>query len=1053
MAFQDRIRLPTLNLIHRRLRLLNLLTQFIAAGHRLITVYAPGGYGKSILLADFTQTTDLPVCWCSLEPADRDPTSFLTLLAYSITDRFHEINADQLLRLVEQGDTHHSIRRIAALLAGVGQHVIIIDDYHKAVSAGLTLAINSLLQLLPPTGTLIVAARGEMTLETGQIIDLLVTERATGLSEDELRFTPDEVQLVMRKRFGRRILLNEAARIAAATAGNIAQILLAGHVMHAEQMLNRLSRQQLGDDQAIIYSYLADEVLARQPAELQYFLLGTAILPDMTAELCNALLDINNAQAQLEELVNRDLFIAQIGAGFHYHDLFAEFLRAKLAADKPFYQAISIKAARLLQARARFEEAVYLYLAVGAWDETAALLEAQGSGFYNTGRALTLNSWLAQIPATELARRPRLLLLSGQILANDLNQPHPALAAFEQAQAEFLRQCNPGGVAEAQVLQAAVRRMLGQPELALQLAEQGLAQLQTLPGSPAAIAYALRQAALANWLAGRPEVAVANLRQALELFTQLGSSHNLGLCHHELGICLEKQGNISAAHLHFQQALKIWEALGNANDLANTLNSFGVSLYSVGRYPEALEHFQNGLDIALQIGATRRAAFIWAGIGDVRLAQRQFEPARLCYAESLELARAINGRSLELYNRVKIAECCFGRRNLAEALKLVTPAYKLAAETGLRFEQGLAAALQAKILAQQAEFAAAHQLFAEAAAIFANSDLPELLRVRLWWGYALLLSAKPAAAYQQLRQAISLALEAGELINGLSAAVAEVLPLLHHFLHRADTPAEVQTNIRLLLAQAPATANPPANAQIFAFGAPYLVIFDRLRQFSQRGGDQKAPEFLLFLLLEGQTGGCRWDEVSAALWPDLDKSRASARFHQTLRRMRERLFDNADIILVKDDYYHVAAEFLQWCDALAFDALYRQSVAGQLEAQLELVELYRGEFLAGFELGDWGETRRARYESHFLQVAHLAAEQLLANQLPRQALAVIEKGLARDYFQEDLHRCALQAYAQLGLFDSLAEHYAALTATFKAELGAPPDLRTRQLYHQLLPHR
>src|SRR5512145_1672147 len=182
MTFEDRIRLPALNLIHRRPRLLNMLTQFVEQGQRLITIYAPGGYGKSILLADFAQTTDLPVCWCSLELADRDPTSFLTLLSYSIIDRFHEIEPDRLLSLVTRGNTQNSIHRIADLLSQVGHHIIIIDDYHKAVSAGMTLALNRLLDQLPATSTMIVAARGDMTLETGQIIDLLISERASGLS-------------------------------------------------------------------------------------------------------------------------------------------------------------------------------------------------------------------------------------------------------------------------------------------------------------------------------------------------------------------------------------------------------------------------------------------------------------------------------------------------------------------------------------------------------------------------------------------------------------------------------------------------------------------------------------------------------------------------------------------------------------------------------------------------------------------------------------------------------------------------------------------------------
>ena len=341
MALEDRIRLPALNLIHRRPRLLNILTEFVETGQRLITIYAPGGYGKSILLADFAQTTDLPVCWCSLESPDRDPTSFLTLLAYSITDRFHEIQPDPLFKLVQHGDTQASIRRMADLLATVGPHLIIIDDYHKAVSAGMTLALNRLLEQLPATSTMIVAARGDMNLETGQIIELLISERAAGLSEEELRFTGAELQRVMRKRFGRQIELDTAEEIARSTDGNIAQILLAGHTqsVHAGRLIGQL-KQRLGDDREVIYGYLASEVFDKQPPELQHFMLHTSVLPEMTVELCNELLEMSNAQTCLEELVRRDLFIAQIGGGFKYHDLFAEFLRGKLAETEAIYRQI-----------------------------------------------------------------------------------------------------------------------------------------------------------------------------------------------------------------------------------------------------------------------------------------------------------------------------------------------------------------------------------------------------------------------------------------------------------------------------------------------------------------------------------------------------------------------------------------------------------------------------------------------------------------------------------------------------------------------------------------
>lgn len=1054
MAFEDRIRLPTLNLIHRRPRLLDLLTGFVEARQRLITIYAPSGYGKSILLADFAQTTDLPVCWCSLERADRDPASFLTLLAHSITDRFHEIEPDTLLKIVERGDTQSSIRHFAELLGNVGPHIIIVDDYHKAVSASMTLALNNLLAQLPEQSAMIVAARGDLTLETGQIIDLLIAERATGLSEEELRFTPEELQLVMRKRFGRRIDLDRAQELAQATDGNIAQILLTGHILHADQVIGHL-RQRLGDDREMIYRYLAGGVFGKQPPELQRFMLHTALLPDMTAELCNALLETEDAQSCIEELVRRDLFIAQIGAAFRYHDLFAEFLRAKLAEDGAVQRQVSMRAASLLVARSRFGEAIPLYLSVGAWDEAATLLEEKGTFFHNTGRALTLDNWLTRMPQSELARRPRLLLLRGQILNDDLGEPALAMAFFERAEEEFLKGDDPVGAGVARMWQSVGLRMTGRPKEGLALAKSGLDQLEALSPDDQVIAWAIRNRGLAHWTAGDTPQALSDLRRALELFEALDDTYRVGMCHHDIGACLRRQGNITAAEHHYTQAIRIWEILGNANDLANTLNNLGVSLFVTGRYDEALQHFENSLDISLQIGATRRAAFAQAGMGDTFLERGEYERAVEAYASSSDFAREAGVRSLEVYNLVKVGEARFQQHDLAQALELASQARDIAAETGLVFEEGLATALQARIHVRRAEYAASHHLWQTALACLTRSDVLEQAKVRLWWGYSLLLDTRTLAAFEQLQEAIRLALAMGELIRGLGPTITQTRQLLLHFLHWPDIPAGTRDSIRLLLAQSQQKIERLGpGLLVFTFGPPALIVTGQRRQFSQRGRIRKTPEFLSYLLLEGQDSGCRWSEVAAALWPDLGSDKASVNFHQTLKRLRDGFFGRHDYITVRDDYYQVNPQYLEWCDALSFQKLFERATKASreeaLDLQLELIELYQGEFLAGFELSQWGTAYRAFYEARFLQVVELAGEQLLGDGAPGEALMVVQKGLAQDYFREDLHRCAFRAYAQLALYDHLAVHYEELRKTLKRELGAAPDPATKELYQQLV---
>ncbi len=1049
MFLEDRIRLPALSLIQRRPRLLNSLIGYVESGYRLITIYAPGGYGKSILLADFAQTINLPVCWCSLEPADRDPTSFLTLLAYSVLDRFHELEPQSLLKLVERGDTHTTVSRIAELLSSVGPHLLIIDDYHKAVSAGMSLVLNRLLERLPDDSTVIVAARGEMNLETGQIIELLLDERATGLSEEELRFTPEEVQLVMRKRFGRQIDSATAQQIVQATDGNVAQILLTGHMMHPGPLLASL--EPLGTDRDMIYDYLAGEVFDKQPPDLQQFMLFTSILPDMTAELCNDLLAIDDAHDRLELLVRKDLFVTHLGAGYKYHDLFARFLRNKLAGEPELYRQTSLHAAGLLAARSRFEEAVNTYLSVQAWDEAAAILETNGRYFYDTGRALTLNNWLSQIAGTELERRPRLLLLRGQILNNNLGEPKLAIQFYRRAEEKFMEQNSLTGAAEAQILHASALRMMGHPQEGLALAISGFNQLEALQADSYLMAWATRYRGLGHAAVGNMNEALADLRQALELFKAQHDVYNEGMCHHDIGVALTTVGNLSGAEHHYTQAVRIWEALGNANDLANTLNSLGVSAYYKGHYAEAAERFQESLNIAFQIGATRRIAFAQAGIGDAQLAQKAYNKAVKAYQLSGEFAREAGVRSLEIYNRVKMGECFYQQDNLDQALKLASQAREMAGEMGLSFEQGLACALQARVYVRRAEYEDSFTLFATALARLAGSDVVEQARVRLWWARGLLIDLRAAAAFQQLEEGIKLVLGMGELIAGLEPTVVETEGMLLHFLHRDDTPQGVRDNIHLLLAAGPERLKPDHHSlQVFAFGPPVLVINGEKRQFTQRGGVRKAPEFLLYLILAGRVGGSRWSEVCSVLWPDMTPQKASVNFHQYLKRFRKVILGSPEYIILKDDYYQVNHRYLDWCDALAFESLFerasRTAPAQALDLYLEIIALYRGEFLAGFELGEWGDMYRAACESRFLQAVTMAGEQLLQENRAQEALAVIQRGLAQDYFQEHLHTLAFRAYAQAGLYDSMTTHYTTLVEMFEQELGAPPAQETSQLY-------
>jgi tetratricopeptide (TPR) repeat protein len=667
---------------------------------------------------------------------------------------------------------------------------------------------------------------------------------------------------------------------------------------------------------------------------------------------------------------------------------------------------------------------------------------------------LSLRHWLAQIPEPELKRRPRLLLLQGQTV--NLERPETALALYQKAEEQFTLQSDSLGAAEARLRQSDSLRLMGRARESLEMASGVLENLADVQAGERLVALALRNRGVAAWLVGHTAAALADARRALELFDRLGDQYNVGVCYHNIGVALVNQGSVSQADRHFREALKIWEALASDTDRANTLNSLGVSLHLIGHYDEALVHFKRSLEIALEIGATRRAAYAQAGIGDAYLGRQEYERAVEAYEASTGFTHQGGVRNLEIYNMVKLGECLYHQQDLAAALDLAGRAREIAMEIGLRQESGLACMLQAKIHVRQGEYGAGFELFAQALSCFNENDLLEQARVRLWWAYSLFLDFRAEAALEQLHEASKSVLAMGELRGGLQSTAAKACGLLLHFRYRADTPAEVRRSINLLLVE----ENRPARAailktglQVFAFGPASLIAGGEYKNFAdQRGKIQEIPEFLLYLILEGGSKGLRWNEISVVLWPDRElNDRSRDTFHKLLRRLKSIL--GQDHLVIEDNFYRIGP--LQWCDALVFDALYeRQSLAGspeeRLALQLELIGLYRGEFLDGFELKEWGVACRTRYENTFLRTVRLAGEALLAVNEFQQALDIIQKGLAQDYYREDLHRSAFRAYAQLGLRDDLKAHYQELYRRFEQELSAPPELRTRQLYDQLV---
>lgn len=253
----------------------------------LTLVVAPAGFGKTTLLVEWARQQTVSVAWLTVDETDRSLRRFLTYFSAVIGAAIPEV-AEGLQTLLRQADGPATdIGELLAdhLLDLPRELVIIIDDVHLAASSDVTQLLGGLVQLAPAQVHLILGTRNDPVLPLSQ---LRVRGNLHELRAGDLRCRDDEVQALLSQTPS---VPHDPAVIAALqrqTGGWIAALRLAALTLPHAHDLGETTDRMAADEH--LMSILLDEVLARQPAATQAFLLRTALVDRLCPALADALL-------------------------------------------------------------------------------------------------------------------------------------------------------------------------------------------------------------------------------------------------------------------------------------------------------------------------------------------------------------------------------------------------------------------------------------------------------------------------------------------------------------------------------------------------------------------------------------------------------------------------------------------------------------------------------------------------------------------------------------------------------------------------------------------
>jgi LuxR family maltose regulon positive regulatory protein len=385
------------------------------AKSKLTLVSAPAGFGKSTLLSEWSFKAELPVLWVSLDEGDNDPTRFLAYLVAAL-QRLQPALGENVLGLLRSPQRPPLESLLAALINEIAEEAsndfaLVLDDYHLMEAQPIHDALTFLLEHLPPQMHLVIASRTDPPLPLARF---LARGQLRKLTATDLRFTPEEAAAFLNEVMGFNLSAEDARELEERTEGWIAGLQLAALSMQGRIDISGFIAAFAGSHRYVL-DYLAEEVLDKQPEDVQKFLLETSILDRMFGSLCDAVTDGNDSQAMLEMLERANLFLIPLDderRWYRYHHLFADFLRKRLHQRHPELESdLHGRASEWYERNELPSEAIGHALRARDFGRAADLIEKVARQILMRFEVETLLGWLEALPKELVRSRPQLCLI------------------------------------------------------------------------------------------------------------------------------------------------------------------------------------------------------------------------------------------------------------------------------------------------------------------------------------------------------------------------------------------------------------------------------------------------------------------------------------------------------------------------------------------------------------------------------------------------------------------------------------------------------------------
>ena len=602
-----------------RIRLINRLREGFQL--KLTLVSAPAGFGKTTLVSEALKTSGLPSGWVSLDEHDKDPARFWSYFITALQSILPDAGTS-VLGYIRSSQPPPIESLLTALINEISDidhdFVLVLDDYHTIESSTIHSAIAFLLDQLPAQMHLVIISRTDPPLPLARLRGrALMAEIRAG----DLRFNRDETAIFMNEVMELGITDTDIAALESRAEGWITGLHMAALSLQGRKDTSDFIIAFTGSHRFIL-DYLIDEVLQKQPVDIQDFLLKTSILDRLTPPLCDVVTERTDSRDVLRLLEHNNLFVIPLDQArqwYRYEHLFADLLRHQMVitTDINRIDTLHNRASLWYEANDSIPDAIHHAIKAGNWERALVLIRNVSDMLMKHGETTTLVNWVKVLPEEMLFSHPDLfsnymwaLILTGNI----------DTAGSYLEQAEKTLQDDPLSLGGIIAMQAYIARIRGDNQHTILLSTRALS---LLPKED----FALRSIISLNlgmtlWQSG------SSLSQASTAFyeadytgRQTGNEYVAVTAKSFLGAIEASQGNLHKAEVLLR------EAVHTSQSPAGALGCIylGTLLYEWNILKEANQQILRGIDLSqqsgnheIQIGGYRLLAYIRQALNDFK---------------------------------------------------------------------------------------------------------------------------------------------------------------------------------------------------------------------------------------------------------------------------------------------------------------------------------------------------------------------------------------------------------------------------------------------------